>query len=111
MYVYPWRLLLDPDEQCILLHFSWVFTVWQTLAIYGTDHKNVDLPCSYLPSTHPKQAQPKQNFCFSENLFFFLNSVNKPFFKIIKSCILIKETITETVILYILTLFAAFIDL
>ena len=51
---------------------------------------------SVLLPTHPKQALPKKCYCLSENLFFnflfFSNSVNKPFFKIIKCCILIKET-------------------
>ena len=63
--------------------------------------------------THPKQALPKIFYCLSENLFlfkFFSNSVNKPFFKIIKSCILIEEML-QTVIICILTLYTAFVDL
>ena len=56
---------------------------------------------------HPKQALPKKNYCLFENLFFaffFSNSVNKPFFKIIKSC-----KVTETVVICILTLYTAFV--
>ena len=52
---------------------------------------------SVLLPTHQTQALPKKFFCLSGNLFFyfflfFSNSVNKPFFKIIKCCILFKET-------------------
>ena len=46
--------------------------------------------------THLKQALPKKIYCLSENIFFFSSSVDKLFFKIIKSCFLIKETVTET---------------
>ena len=48
---------------------------------------------SLLP-THPKRALPPKNYCLYENLFyyyFFSYSVNKHFFKIIKSCMLIEE--------------------
>ena len=40
-------------------------------------------------TTHPKQALPPKSYCLSENLFiiiyFFSNSVNKPFFKSLKA--------------------------
>ena len=50
--------------------------------------------------THPKQALPKKIYCLSEKLFFISNSVNKPIFKIIKSCILIEEKL-QRLLLYV----------
>ena len=54
--------------------------------------------------THPKQGLPPKNIAFLR-IFFSLNDVNKYFFKIIKSCILIKER------LQIVVLYTAFVEL
>ena len=50
----------------------------------------VGLPCSYLPTQN--RPYPPKFIAFLRIFFFFkffTNSVNKPFFKIVKSCILI----------------------
>ena len=62
--------------------------------------KNVGLPCSYLRT----QTDPTQKiYCLSKNILFifqFLSySINKPFFKIIKHCILIEERL-QRLLLY-----------
>ena len=62
------------------------------------------LVCSAPVPTHPKQALPPKNYCLSEIFFFFeffSNSVNKLFFKIIKSYILIEESL-QRMLLYAL---------
>ena len=48
--------------------------------------------------THPKRALAFLRIFF---LFLFSNSVNKPFFKIIKSCILIEERLQRLILPYI----------
>ena len=48
--------------------------------------------------TYPPKIGPTPKMLLPLRIFFFSYSVNKPFFKIIKSCFLIKETVTETVI-------------
>ena len=65
---------------------------------------------TYSPKTGPLPKIILRTF-FILFFFFFSNSVNKPFFNIIKISILIKETVTETVIICILSLFSAFVDL
>ena len=50
--------------------------------------------------TDPKQALPQKMYCLSENLFFSSYSVNRLFFKIIKSCILIEERLQRLLLLH-----------
>ena len=60
--------------------------------------------------THPKQTYPKL-FIALLRIFPPSNSVNKYFFKIIKSCILIQEMGTDTVVICILTLYITVVEL
>ena len=53
---------------------------------------NVGLPCSYLPTQN--RPYPQKIIAF---LKFFSNYINKPFFKIIKSCTLIEERLQRLV--------------
>ena len=75
-----------------------------------TDLKNVGLPCSYLPTQNSTPPPPQKKKSLSENLFFFSlsNSVDKPFFKIIKNGLLIEEMLQRLfVIICIITLYTA----
>ena len=62
--------------------------------------------------THPKQALPQIIYCLSENLFFpLIFCINKPFFKIIKSRILIEERLQRLLLYAFLPYLQHFVDL
>ena len=79
----------------------WCF-YWCARAIkIGRPEKNVGLPCSYLPTQN--RPYPKRSLPFWESLFSFFvfsNSVNKLFFKISKSCIVLIEERLHRLLLY-----------
>ena len=63
--------------------------------------------------TYQKQALPKNCFAFLRIFLFlfFSNTVTKPFFKIIKIYILIKERLQRLLLYTVLHLYTAFVDL
>ena len=102
----------DQNVSVILAVTIGALTIWcRVLYIYDKADLKKSWFAVLLPS-HPKQALPKIFIALSENLFlmFSLNTVNKYFLKIIKSCILIQVGY-RNYYLCILTLYKEFVNL
>ena len=67
-----------------------LFAFQQSFSHVGTNEADLKKKLACRAPTYPPKTRPTQKiYCLSE--IFFSNSINKPFFKIIKSCILMKK--------------------
>ena len=104
-----------------LTKFKVIFDLF-TVCVYFIQQQNCKLYYIYLMIISEIQSEIGHCSCdsakfkapadFSHHAILCMTlSLTNPSFKSLKSCILIKETVTEAVIICTLTLFTAFVDL